>query len=52
MLGEIEHDIGRVGFDLVDDQRGFVPNAQGAHFVADCFQRLDDMGFGGKIVGF
>ena len=51
MLGEIEHHIGRVGFDLVDDQRRFVPDAQSAHFVADVFQRLDDMGFGGEIFG-
>ena len=31
--------------------RGFVPNTHSAHFMADCFQRRDDMGFGGQIFG-
>ena len=35
MFGQVENDVGRIGFDLVDDHAGLVPNADGAHFMAE-----------------
>ena len=52
MLGQVEDNIRRIGLDLVDDHAGLIPNADGAHFMAELFERFDDMSLRRPIVGF
>ena len=52
MFGQVENDVGRIGFDLVDDHAGLIPNADSAHFMAELFERFDDMSLRRPIVGF
>jgi hypothetical protein len=51
MLGEVEDDIGRIGFDLVDDHSRLVPDADGSHFVPEFLKCGDDVRFGCPIIG-
>jgi hypothetical protein len=52
MLGEVEDDIGRIGFDLVDNHSRFIPHTDGPNFVPEFLERADDVGFGCPVIGF
>jgi hypothetical protein len=51
MLGEVEDDIGRIGFDLVDNHSRLVPDADGSHFVPEFLKCADNVRFGCPVVG-
>src|SRR5262249_14627936 len=51
MLGEIEDNIGRIGFDLVNDHSRLVPDTDGSNFMPEFLECADDVCFGGPIVG-
>ena len=52
MLRKVEDDIGRIGFDLVDDHSGLVAHSDGPHLVAELLKCSNNVRFGGPIVGF
>ena len=51
VFGEIEDNIGGIGFDLVDDHSRLVPDTDGSYFVPEFLERADDVRFGRPVVG-